>query len=111
MEGFIRGCLVRSKHSTPRVGIGYLHVNCVSEFVVFIEFLFFIMSSSNEGLSEDRFKKLMDTITGAKMEMEDKFATSMDELRRNVTASQEDASEEVVTMLKQLAVRSISKEG
>ena len=59
------------------------------------------MSSSDEGLSEDRFKKLMDAITGAKKEMEDKFSASMEELRRNVTASQEIASEEVVTKLKQ----------
>ena len=59
------------------------------------------MSSSDEGLSEDRFKKLMDAITGEKREMEDKFTASMDELRRKLTASQEDASEEVVTKLKQ----------
>ena len=98
---FHKGCLVRIKHSTPRVGIGYLHVDCVRKFSFFIEFLFFILSSSDKGLSEDHFKKLMDTITGGKREMEDKFAASVDKLRRKVMASQEDASEEVVTNLKQ----------
>ena len=41
-----------------------------------------MMSSSDEELSEDRLKKLMDVITGAKREMEDKFTTSNDKLQR-----------------------------
>ena len=53
------------------------------------------MSSSNEGLSEDHFKKLMNVITGMKREMEDKFTMSMDELQRKVTASQEDTLAQV----------------
>ena len=59
------------------------------------------MSSSNEGLSEDHFKKLMNVITGMKREMEDKFTMSMDELQRKVTASQEDTSAQVIIELKQ----------
>ena len=63
------------------------------------------MSSEDEAVSEDRFKLLMDAITGMKREMEEKFSSSLEELQRKVTANQESSSEEVVSKLKQRAYR------
>ena len=63
------------------------------------------MSSSEEDIREDLFKLLMNAITCVKNEMETKFASSIEELQRQVTASQESSSAEVVTKLRQRAYR------
>lgn len=45
--------------------------------------------SGSDDIGEDRFKELMDVILGVKREMEVKFTSSIAELQRQVTASQD----------------------
>ena len=46
-----------------------------------------IMSSFEEAIPQDQSQCLMNTITGAKKEMEAKFTTSIDKLEQKMTAS------------------------